>query len=59
MKHSIREHIWHEPQRLAQPLGIPESRKGWIALFMVLLVLALLLVAFLHSTSPMRVEVPL
>ena len=50
MKRSIvRGHSGHtqrEPPPLEEIFGITESGRGWIALFVVVLVLALLLLAF-------------
>ena len=60
MKRSIvRGHTWRGPPRLEELFGITESGKGWIALFVVTMVLALLLLAFFYSSSPTMVRVPI
>ncbi len=54
----MRRSAWRAPPKLEELIGITESGKGWVALFIVVLVLVALVFGFLYSTSPTTVHVP-
>lgn len=53
------QHSWREPPSFEHLFGISESGKGWIALFVVGIVLVTLVAAFFHSASPTTVHYPI
>ena len=59
MKRSaLRGTAWRAPPSFEELFGITESGKGWVAVFIVVLVLAALVLGFFYSTSPTMVHVP-